>query len=364
MSSKGQIGASTVTADDNINLDLLENLKRLQVLVSKKTDLSSNDPLRGHRLSSPVTEYSAKCPLPDCSSQHDAFIIWDGRTDGGLSFWCRKCGRRGFDIFDFYYELEGLAPRDVADKLGLNDITLSYRRNRIRTNSGVSLKFLPKDAVPPSESWQDCVRGILNETKERLHTLPRVVDYLRESRGLYPNTIDEAGLGFHPVPKKLKRSFGDIGIPSGILIPNSRQGILYNVKVRDLGKYGGYSSIKGSKPTPMLLCPEHSSRAIIVESEFDGLLLYQYIHEAELPCAVVALGGRTLGYDLQTHKLLQGAEKIFILMDNDKAGEISADLLVRRYSQSHKITLPIGKDPGEAYQKGLDLEQWAIDLLS
>lgn len=347
-----------MTADDNINLDLLENLKRLQVLVSKKTDLSSNDPLRGHRLSSPVTEYSAKCPLPDCSSQHDAFIIWDGRTDGGLSFWCRKCGRRGFDIFDFYYELEGLAPRDVADKLGLNDITLSYRRNRIRTKSGVSFTFDPKVAEAPPQAWQDSVRGILAEAIERLWDVPRVLDYLRIDRGLYPHTIEQAGIGFH--------TGNTIALPTGIFIPHTREDIIYSVKVREFGKYGKYTSIKGSKPVPLILCDPtcHIYQCLVVESEFDGLLLAQYILDAELPCVVVALGGRSLGYDLHTHKLLQESEKIFILLDNDQAGEISADLLVRRYAQSHKITLPIGKDPGEAYQKGLDLEQWAIDLLS
>ena len=298
-------------------------------------------------------EYSGSCPA--CGGK-DRFIVND------LGFWCRQCRITGRDIFDLFRVLKGLDAHAVALKiLKLKDpvSALMHRRASSPSKRGYAPRvFDPKVAEAPPQAWQDSVRGILAEAIERLWDVPRVLDYLRIDRGLYPHTIEQAGIGFH--------TGNTIALPTGIFIPHTREDIIYSVKVREFGKYGKYTSIKGSKPVPLILCDPtcHIYQCLVVESEFDGLLLAQYILDAELPCVVVALGGRSLGYDLHTHKLLQESEKIFILLDNDQAGEISADLLVRRYAQSHKITLPIGKDPGEAYQKGLDLEQWAIDLLS
>ncbi len=152
-----------MAATDLDLLDLVINLERIGIEVTRKAQ-------RTEALSSAGVEFSARCPLPDCSSIHDAFIIWRGREDGGLGFWCRKCGRRGYDIFDFYAELEGLSPRDTATKLGLADITLSYRSNRItphHSSASGRRAYAPKEKFPPSEDWQLCVREVLSKAQAK-----------------------------------------------------------------------------------------------------------------------------------------------------------------------------------------------------
>ena len=111
----------------------------------------------------------------------------------------------------------------------------------------------------------------------------------------------------------------------------------------------------------MIINPEHASTIIVVESELDALLLSQ---ECDHSCCIIALGGTNTNVDLTTHNLLQKANRIIIMMDSDNAGMLSAKRLSSRYPQSQLITLPYGKDPTEAYQKGLDLQSWLHELLS
>lgn len=42
-------------------------------------------------------KYTCQCPFDDCSSQNDAFLVFDRPEleDGQVHFWCNRCGRRG-----------------------------------------------------------------------------------------------------------------------------------------------------------------------------------------------------------------------------------------------------------------------------
>ncbi len=312
-------------------------------------------------------EYCSPCPR--CGGR-DRFILND------LGFWCRQCGIKGKDIFDLFHVLKGMAAHTVAvDVLKLKDplSALMHRRSsRYRSGSAPYRNHAPKEVAPPSSAWQECVRDLLLEAQEKLCTLPSVLSYLYEKRGLTPEIIERASIGFSTAPRTLTRSFAKIHVPSGLLIPNIRQGAreggrhfqqenIYGVKVRrsdtDVHRYqeSRYANISGSKSVPMILNPESSNSTFVVESELDAILLHQ---ESDHSHCIISLGGSNPNVDLETHNLLQHANRIVLALDNDPPGQAAARRLQARHPSAVIRPVPVGKDPSEAYQQGFNLKQW------
>ena len=159
----------------------------------------------------------------------------------------------------------------------------------------------------------------------------------------------------------MTRNRGKRVIPTGIVIPNFRKGVLYAVKMRrddaDVFRYGEtrYTCVSGSKSVPMILNPEAFNSIFVVESELDAILLHQ---ECENSNCVIALGGSNPNVDLETHNLLLRAKHIYLSLDNDPPGQVAARRLQARYPSAIIRPVPVGKDPGEAFQQGFNLKQW------
>jgi hypothetical protein len=118
---------------------------------------------------------------------------------------------------------------------------------------------------------------------------------------------------------------------------------------------GRYIVVSASKMSPM--CWNIKKRVIVVvESELDGLLIYQ---EAGDLADVVALGFAQARPDECTNKALCRAKTILVALDYDPAGLAQyKQFWVKTYPHSKRWPVPAGKDPGEAYQSGIDIRTW------
>jgi hypothetical protein len=115
--------------------------------------------------------------------------------------------------------------------------------------------------------------------------------------------------------------------------------------------------ISGSKIIPMVIGNLQAQPAILVESEFDAMLIHQ---EAGDLCACVALGG--IGKpDLETHGLLNRCSLILFALDYDSAGKGAYSFWRNTYSQLRPWPIPATKSPGDAFQAGINLRQWVLD---
>jgi hypothetical protein len=94
----------------------------------------------------------------------------------------------------------------------------------------------------------------------------------------------------------------------------------------------------------------------IVESELDGLLINQ---EARDLVGVIALGSVSIKPDEEVREVLNRADLIMVSLDFDEAGAKSAwQYWLTNYPNARRWPVPIGKDPSEAFQKGLNIRSW------
>ena len=95
---------------------------------------------------------------------------------------------------------------------------------------------------------------------------------------------------------------------------------------------------------------------VIVESELDGLLIEQ---EAGELAGVVALGSAQAKPDQELNGLLRLASSILVSLDFDEAGASAAWWYwLSNYPNARRWPTPYGKDPSEAFQKGLNIRAW------
>jgi hypothetical protein len=117
-----------------------------------------------------------------------------------------------------------------------------------------------------------------------------------------------------------------------------------------------YVIVTGSRSSPMKW--GRGTAWVVVESELDGWLLHQEVGDL---VGVLAMGSAQARPDQETHRLLTGAGLILVSLDSDAAGAREAWGWWRaHYPNAKRWPVPIGKDPSEAYQKGLDLRAWVM----
>jgi hypothetical protein len=108
---------------------------------------------------------------------------------------------------------------------------------------------------------------------------------------------------------------------------------------------------------------------IIVEAELDGLAIIQAAGDL---VSVVALGSLSMRPDSRTSALLGKSKIILNALDLDiksnnqktlRDSRYNLDWWKRHYPQTERWPVPAGKDPGEAYQRGVDLRNWVMAAL-
>jgi hypothetical protein len=181
-------------------------------------------------------------------------------------------------------------------------------------------------------------------------------------RGLAPETIKAARLGWADMIRMPKRDGSGTWPLAGIVIPWLESGRLTRIKVRRLGLFRGTKYIEAFAsgwrvyPGPEAIWP--GKPLIIAEGEFDRILLAQEL--ADL-ASVVTIGSASSRPEESTLLAMLRCPKWFIALDADKTGDKAADNWPAR---AVRVRPPApDKDWTEAHQSGVALRRWWTDRL-
>jgi len=289
-------------------------------------------------------EYASPCPW--CGGR-DRFRAWPetGR------YWCRQCGRKG-DVIQYLRDRRGMTFKEAAKLAGKDPDQRIMRRE-------------PRKAAFPPAAWSEKAGRFVERARKNLSS---AIPFL-SARGIKQEKARRACLGWNPVDVYEQRpSWGlpeehrndgrprQFWLPAGLVIPMIRDGRVVRLRIRRPEGEPRYVVVPGSFMGPILWTTE-IRLAVIVESELDGLLLYQ---EAGDMMNVVALGSAHGRPDEATAELLEEMDFLLIALDFDEAGGKAAWQWWRKTYPEKTVRWPPpqGKDPGDYFQGGGSVRAW------
>ncbi len=301
-------------------------------------------------------EYAGPCPF--CGG-NDRFRVWPEED----RYWCRQCQKAG-DSIQYLRDAKGMKYHEACLFLNIEPKIIATQTLESKTNSN----WTPKKFVMPEQKWKSRTEGFLSIRK---NLNKNILQWLK-NRGLSIQTIKNASLAWNPEDVWLSRkscglldeinkktgNLKTVWLPKGLIIPAflDRQLIRLRFRRPKEDEYGKkYIIASGSSDKPMFW---KSNTAIyaIVESELDGFLLHQ---EAGDLVNVIALGSAQARPDKETYHAISEAKTILLCLDYDEAGtKESWGWWLEHFKQAVRWPCPVGKDPGEAFQKGLNIRAW------
>jgi DNA primase len=310
--------------------------------------------------------YSSSCP--NCGGK-DRFIVWPSNK-----YWCRQCGKHG-DAIQFCKDFLGLSYAEACKKLNLE------KKNH-------SLSILSKHrefriAKAPPLTWQEKALSFTNWAHLNLMNNPQHLSMLQD-RMLTVATIKKYRLGLcinhkgspskdfflHrstwglPEEFKMDGAIKKLWLPHGWVIPSFEScGQIIKLKIRRLDwhaneKLPKYVEVTGSMQKPSLFGYDNHLPTVLVESEFDAILVQQ---EACDLCNSIALGGAAKRADAVTQGFLRNVPLILFALDFDEAGKRQYGFWRQNYTNLRAWPVPVTKSPGDAFKDGINIRQWVID---
>jgi DNA primase len=335
-------------------------------------------------------EYAGPCPF--CGGR-DRFRVQPLRG----RWWCRGCsdGPRWQDAIAYVRQREGLGFAEACQRLGASPSELgvawpqpprrwsaSARTSSPRpTTSAPIAQALPPlpelaEDLEPSAAWRAAGMRFLEEAEAVLWSAAgdRARAYLH-ARGLNDETLHAWRIGFQPEEGRRDPAepWGFPGcdangrpayvrIPRGIVLPWLLDGQLWQLKVRTNREQPKYLAISGGHPCLFgaeTLVP--GDLAILVEGEFDALLLWQ---EAGDLVGVATLGGCGKRVGVRALRYLLGCPRLLVAYDTDAEGEKGAERLGQLSPRMQRIRPPMGKDVTAFWQAGGQVRDWVRFVLA
>jgi len=306
-------------------------------------------------------------PCPECGGV-DRFSCWpekvnsNGRFMGGR-FVCRGCGIYG-DAVAYLMKRRAMTFVQAVKQLGLDAGPMADQTgNRTRPE--------PPRAAPPT-AWQEKGKSFMSYCAEQLKRNTRAMTWLQAERGLNPETIRAAGLGWNSrdlyqdraewgLPPEISSRTGKakrIWFPKGLIIPLiDSVGNITRLRIRrsEPGDGDRYILASGSDGK-RAMCLWTDQRAVAVfESELDGLLVKQ---EAGELIGVIGLGSAAIKPDSELHGRLMNSEKVLCCLDSDNPGSKAAWGHWRNYPGFKRWPAIKGKDATEQWRAGIPVREW------
>ena len=339
-------------------------------------------------------------PCPICGGEvgkSDRFMIWpDREKDLGHTcienhipgvFFCRHCGRTG-DSIRYMMDMEGMSFREACAELGISDMPVRPRRRPAPLEPQVRAAWQPSVKEVPSEKWRNYAAKLLAEAEAEIWNHPEALNWLAK-RGITEEVIRTYRLGYLAgedgkpgrfrarsvlgLPPKQRNGKDQtwLFIPRGIVIPTFEGGELINLRIRrpnqdikereDGTRLAKYLELSGSCSKPMLLLPEGGNpnlRAfVVVEGELDAILCH---HAAGRRIGAVAIRSNQTKPDTVAHGQLRNAVCILLALDYEDsgAGIVGLEWWLSTYAACLRWPTPEGKDPGNAFEMGVDIREW------
>lgn len=288
-------------------------------------------------------EYAGPCPW--CGGD-DRFRVWPNHHSGHSRYWCRKCGQHG-DAIDLLMDLRGVDFRQACEALSSGTLPqIEEGRQRTRVN-----KMSLPSVRPQNPDWEQQARAILTRCKDLLwQPVGRsALNYLR-ARNLEDQTIRFFELGYNPDYLELDGvAWGQeksVVIRRGIVIPHHSPAGLQKLNVRRWAKGAGpkYMAATGSMSGLFEAGTfDYSKPTVLVEGEFDAMLIWQYAGDL---VNAVATGSTTGGRRARWVYRLCATPHAYIAYDNEPAGDDAAQWWLSKLPLSTRL-LPEDKDPAE-----------------
>lgn len=312
-------------------------------------------------------EYASPCP--GCGGD-DRFRIWPGQNNGDGSYWCRVCGKRG-DPIQFLMDFDGKTFPQAALEMGKELKAKPLVRRTGSKKDGIELIKESKSAKPdilPNATWQGKAAKLVDHAHEQLLELPEQLAWLK-NRGIDIDAVKQFKLGWlHANVFRSRESWGldtirkadqkpkKLFIPQGLVIPwLDKTGRVIRLKVRRPDEVKNrYFMVPGSAAMP-IATDVNKQAFVVVESELDAVLIAA--HAGDLVGAV-ALGSVTTKPSDQLSRVLKKSLALLIALDFDTPGAKAFAWWKTRFMQSERWPTPEGKDPGEAFQGGVDIRAW------
>jgi len=320
-------------------------------------------------------------PCPKCGGD-DRFIVWPERN----SFWCRKCGWNGDDI-EALRVLDGVSCKEAFERVGrecrkdscpaFEKCTGTPRpRQEHASTAAVPARregeIKPAAAENPVDKWQAKAEKLVKYAHEQLFASPEKLEYLK-NRGLDLAAVEKYNLGYLPQYLYRERSSWGLSaelkengkpkklwLPKGIVIPYQVDGQLHRIRIRRdevSGDSPRYYWVPGSGNDVVVLSSGRRS-AIVVESDLDGLLVDYLAGDL---VATIPLGTSSAKPKQAAAEALAAADVVLVALDADEAGLKGWKWWRENYGNTAvRWPVPVGKDPGEAYQQGVDIRAWVI----
>ncbi len=317
-------------------------------------------------------EYHGECP---CCGGKDRFHVWPEQNDGQGSFWCRQCGKGG-DLIQFLIDFCGKSFPEAAKLAGKEiDATYQYRAPRPPKDSRRPEAFVPTDPTLLDRRvgpWKEKAAKFVGWANTQLLKSSEMLGWLA-ARGIDQQSAVEFKLGWNPGKDgkdlfRTRESWGlntvtkadgrkkRLWLPKGIVIPYVRGEEIIRVRIRRFETEGPrYYFVPGGSPEIMVLGPNAKAH-VVVESELDGILVFQECRDIE--AGAIAMGSSHAKPDKPSHMVLSGSLSILNALDFDQAGAKASSWWEEQYPRCERWPVPIGKDPGEAYQAGIDIREW------
>ena len=356
-------------------------------------------------------EWHSPCPLCGGDDRFMSFPEQEGgelcQRHGVSGRWaCRQCGKGG-DMLTWFMEIEGLPFKRACESLRIEldavQCRRSYRPLRVPpSRSDASAPFVPSAFDAPSAIWRAQATKLAFEAHARLLQSPSILGWL-ERRGLPKAAVDRYRLGYieaegrqtdcifrsraaFGLPDKVVqgRLVRALRIPRGVTIPawSPDGGECWRIRIRrrdaDIDKnnpsdpkYLLLPQPERPYSAPLLLRPEGVSPDlatwVVVESELDAMTVHHACGGRVGALAVLTVAGKP---DVAAHATLTRSPRILVALDfdQDKAdgknpGAAAWPWWRRAYPQARLWPVPDGKDPGDAFARGVDLREWISPAL-
>ncbi len=315
-------------------------------------------------------EYQGPCPT--CGGEN-RFHIWPHQGDHG-TYWCRSCDQAG-DAIQYLMQIDGMTFKAAAATVGKDisgqDEYQAPRFVRPRGAGDGSGAFTPRTTTTAADIWVEHATKFCDACHAHLLVSPEHLSWLN-ARGLSIEAVKQYRLGWNAghngkdayrvregwgLPPSLKDDGKPkkLWLPVGLTIPMfSADGVLQRLRIRRPDGEPRYYLVPGSNTAPLIVGA--GARAyVIVESELDALLIHH--HAGELVGAI-SQGNSTAKPDEVAATLLAPALTILVALDSDAAGMQASVWWRKNFPQAERWPVPVGKDPGEAFQAGVSIKEW------
>jgi len=324
-------------------------------------------------------EYRSHCPY--CGGDpgsSDRFLVWPAENGGDGMFWCRQC-KEGGDIIKLMVDKCGYSYPEAFQAVG-REMPANYRPVQYRPVDSPSRSdsFIPRTCEGPVETWQAKADAFVTAAHQALLENKTQLDYLA-GRGLDLQAVRGYRLGWFggengkPCMFRPRKSWGlptiknektgknkMLWVPRGIVIPKFSSGSVHRIRIRrpdediKTDKDVRYYVVPGSGQEVMGYNPTRQA-FVVTEAELDGLMVAR--HAGSL-VGTVGLGSAGIKPDASAYYVLKKAMRILVALDYDQAGKAARAWWLENFDTARFWPVPVGKDPGEAFQKGLDIKEW------